>query len=84
MLTEQVKEYCRIDSEENIQPLIDAAKAYLTNAGIPEDENEALYVLAVQMLVAHWYDNRQVVGNEKKLAFGLNGIILQLQNRGSP
>lgn len=77
-LLDSVKLYCRTD--EDVQPLIDAAEGYLTGAGITKSETMPLYILAVEMLVVHWYYNREPVGKADKIAFGLEGIILQLQN----
>jgi hypothetical protein len=35
--------------------------------------------LAQLMLISHWYENREPEGKADKLAYGLSGIILQLQ-----
>jgi uncharacterized phage protein (predicted DNA packaging) len=81
-LLDEVKEYLRIDgTDENveIQGLINAAEAYLTNAGVIKDETNELYKLAVKMLVVNWYENRQPIGKADKLAFGLDSIITQLK-----
>jgi len=79
----EVKQYLRVDDDADdnqIQALIDASSAYLTNAGIsPKKADKPLYRLAQMMLVGHWYDNREPTGNATKLAHGLAGIILQLQ-----
>ncbi len=60
---------------------INAAEVYLTNAGVPINESDPLYVQAVKMLVSCWYDNRTVDTADKNTPqpYGLNGIILQLQ-----
>jgi len=78
-LADDVKTYCRTD--EDVTAFVNAAESYLTNAGITADESNALYGLAVKMLVSHWYDNREPVGNTTKLEYGLAGIISQLQNQ---
>lgn len=81
-MLEEIKEYLRVDGEyqdTEIQDLINAAEAYLTNAGIAVDEMNELYKLAVKMLVSHWYENRQPIGKADKLAFGLESIISQLK-----
>jgi len=67
-------------STEEIQSIIDSAVAYLTNAGVTEDETNPLYILAVKMLTVHWNENREPIGSTSKIAFGLEGIITQLQN----
>ena len=50
----------------------------MLNAGVKNFEND-LYKLAIKMLVLHWYENREVIGEAKKLAFSLDNIITQLQ-----
>lgn len=76
---DDVKSYCRTD--EDITAFVSAAESYLTNAGVSVNESDALYGLAVKMLVSHWYDNREPVGNASKMEYGLAGIIAQLQNQ---
>lgn len=81
-MLDEVKEYLRIDGTDEdteIQGLINAAEAYLTNAGVIKDETKELYKLAVKMLVVNWYENRQPIGKADKLAFGLDSIITQLK-----
>ena len=59
---EEVKTYCRIDGDlENdlLQSLLQAAKDYLTGAGIDEPEDDVpLYGLCVKALVLDYYDRR--------------------------
>lgn len=82
----EVKEYLKIDedNESELKPIIDAAKIYIQNAGvknIPGMETNELYVLAVKLLVGHWYENRESVtigGISKKLEFSLDAILTQL------
>ena len=76
---EDVQNYCAAD--EDLTPYITAAEQYLTNAGIQQDETKALYVLAVEMLVTTWYDNRNTVPSENNIPqpYGLAGIINQLK-----
>lgn len=81
-MLDEVKEYLRVDGTDEdigIQGLINAAEAYLTNAGVIKDETNELYKLAVKMLVVNWYENRQAIGKADKLAFGLDSIISQLK-----
>lgn len=81
-MLDEVKEYLRVDGTDEdpeIQGLINAAEAYLTNAGVIKDETNELYKLAVKMLVVNWYENRQPIGKADKLAFGLDSIITQLK-----
>ena len=79
-LLEEAKSYCRTD--EDLTSLVSAAEVYLTNAGIAANETNALYCLAVKMLVLHWYDNRGAVtvGTiTKTLEYSLQSIISQLK-----
>lgn len=81
-MLEEVKEYLKVDGTDEdteILGLIDAAEAYLTNAGVTKDETNELYKLAVKMLVVNWHENRQPIGKVDKLAFGLDSIITQLK-----
>ena len=80
-MLEEIKNYMRIDDdvEDNlINSLIETANLYMINAGVKNFEND-LYKLAIKMLVLHWYENREVIGEAKKLAFSLDNIITQLQ-----
>ena len=62
----QTKDYLRIDEDlteddELIGSLIEAATDYLEQTtGKTYSDNSQLFVLAVKMLVAHWYENRSV------------------------
>lgn len=62
----QIKDYLRIDEDlteddELIGSLIEAATDYLEQTtGKKYSDNSQLFVLAVKMLVAHWYENRSV------------------------
>lgn len=82
---EELKLFLRIDGEEEdllIEGLQFAAEEYLTNAGIKMDYTKELYKLAIKILISHWYENRHVenVGkNVRKIAFGLDTIIVQLK-----
>lgn len=83
------------EDDEILSLLIDAAKSYLDDAGViekdllPEDADEdekmkieryiAKYELAVMLLVAMNYENRNPGIKIDKLNFGLESIILQLK-----
>ena len=80
-MLEEIKEYMKIDEDYDdflIQTLIISAEKYLYNAGVKETYSNELYCLAIKMLVLHWYDNREIIGEAKKLAFSLDNIITQL------
>lgn len=59
---EEVKTYCRIDGDLEdglLRSLLQAAKDYLTGAGIDEPEDDVpLYGLCVKALVLDYYDRR--------------------------
>lgn len=83
------------EDDEILSLLIDAAKSYLDDAGViekdppPEDADQdektkteryiAKYELAVMLLVAMNYENRNPGIKIDKLNFGLESIILQLK-----
>ena len=80
-MLQEIKDYMKIDEDYDdflIQTLIISAEKYLYNAGVKETYSNELYCLAIKMLVLHWYDNREIIGEAKKLAFSLDNIITQL------
>lgn len=82
---EACKQYMRVDGDDDdalITRLMNAAKAYLRNAGIEEPENEdsSLYTTAVHSLTLHYYDHRDAVGEEQSFPTGLRPIINQLKH----
>ncbi len=97
---EEVKEYARIDIDEDdrlLEALIVSAEEYLKNATgreYPEtDENGnkihyGLEKIYLQLLIAHWYEQRSPVGNGRGayegsvvegFSFTAKAIMLQLQ-----
>lgn len=83
-LLDSVKNYIRVtDSAEDsaVSELILAAQKYLHESGIENDEDNALYVLAVKKLVSFWYYDRSIEGGDNIPAFFIS-IISQLQNVG--
>jgi len=80
-MLEEIKNYMKIDDDVDdslINSLIESANIYMVNAGVKNFEND-LYKLAIKMLVLHWYENREVIGNANKLSFSLDNIITQLK-----
>lgn len=81
-MLEEVKDYLRIDGADEdsfIMSLILAAKQYIKGGtGCTVDETNDLHKLAVNLLVTHWYENREVVGKANALAFSLQSIFLQM------
>ena len=99
---EEVKGYARIDIDEDdqlLETLIASAEEYLRNATgkeYPEkDENGSkinyeLEKIYLQLLVAHWYEQRSPTGNGKgtyaggvveDFSFMAKSIMLQPQNK---
>lgn len=83
MLLNDVKRYLRVDDyteDEVIQGMIDAAKQYIqTGTGVTFDETNARHLLTLKMIVAHWYDNRGLVGNTTELPFTVTAQLLQIE-----
>lgn len=83
MLLKDVKLYLRVDdyTEDGvIQGMIDAAKQYIqTGTGVTFDETNARHLLTLKMIVAHWYDNRGLVGNTTELPFTVTAQLLQIE-----
>ena len=83
MLLNDVKLYLRVDEyteDEVIQGMIDAAKQYIqTGTGVTFDETNARHLLTLKMIVAHWYDNRGLVGNTTELPFTVTAQLLQIE-----
>jgi uncharacterized phage protein (predicted DNA packaging) len=82
---DELKTYLRIDGSEDdsiLAFLMDAAKEYLTNAGVPEPPADApskLYNLAVMLYVALHYENRDPAQKIERFSYALESIILQLK-----
>lgn len=80
-----VRAYGRFEDdepEELVDSLIDAAEAYLDNAGItPAAADASLYKLAVAGIVLHWHDNRCAVDGSAPPDFepGIRKTINQLK-----
>ncbi|MBT2614129.1 MULTISPECIES: head-tail connector protein [unclassified Bacillus (in: firmicutes)] len=78
----EVKEYLRIDGEEDdalIGLLIKAAIEFLENAGVPEQDS-ALYKVAVMLYVTLQYENRDPGQKIEKFNTAFQSIILHLKN----
>lgn len=81
---DKIKNYCRIDSTEDISDLVDASETYIINAIEVKDklvmESNPLFILACEMLISHWHDNKGIIGQQSSIPFGVDCIISQLQN----
>lgn len=84
MELDEIKNYLRIDGEDEDESLLalqKAAEEYLNNAGVTVNYEKELYKIAVKLLLSHWYENRMIY-NEKSvhlLPFSLSTIIIQLK-----
>lgn len=82
---EETKKWLRIDGEDEdgiIQELIRAAEAYLYNAtGKVFKETNYLARLFCMVLVADWYENREMIGSKPsyKARFTVQSMLAQLQ-----
>lgn len=91
---EEVKEYARIDIDEDdalLETMSTAAEEYLKNATgkeYPEtDENGSkinymLEKVYLQLLIAYWYEKRTPAGGVGEVfSFMTKSLMLQLQNK---
>ena len=80
---ETCKRYMRVDGaddDEIITALMEAAVAYLTDAGIDAAHApQSLYDLAVWALTLHYYDHRADVSTDKDFPPALRPVINQLK-----
>lgn len=95
LLTEELKNYLRIDDNENLSLYLQSAILFLANAGVskPTDLYEkkddldirADYRLAACILSTHFYENRIVINPitvkvaQIPIPYGLESMILQLK-----
>ena len=80
-MIQEIKSYMRVDEAHDdvlINSLIKSAEIYLENAGVEVKYEVELYKVAIQMLVLHWYENREIVGKADRLTFALDNILTQL------
>ena len=91
---EEVKEYARIDIDEDdalLETMIAAAEEYLKNATgkeYPETDkngskiNYMLEKVYLQLLIAYWYEKRTPAGGVgEDFSFMTKSLMLQLQNK---
>lgn len=78
---EMIKQYIRIDTEDDdilLEQLKQSAEEYLKNAGVTVGYENPLYCTAINMLVANWYDNRDVISGKDTLSVQFKNIVSQL------
>lgn len=70
-------------TDEDLTLYLEGAKIWLSNAGVPALDGNALYTLAVYMLATHWMDNKGVIaeaGNVEHTPLGVFSIMHQLRS----
>lgn len=70
-------------TDEELTLYLEAAKIWLSNAGVPALTGNALYTLAAYMLATHWLDNKGVIaeaGNIEHTPLGVFSIMHQLRS----
>lgn len=81
-LLKEVKSYLRAEDEidEEIIPLINAAKRIMRNAGIKEDEDNPEYIMALKLITSQYYEKRLPSGSNQNKSFvlSLNSLLIQL------
>lgn len=81
-LLKEVREYLRATEEDNqeIQSLINAAKAILTKSGAKEDIENPQYVLCIKLITSQFYEKRMPASSNvnKSFVLSLNSLITQL------
>lgn len=79
---DDAKAFLRVDGTDDdglIQSLIDASAAYIENAAGAVDTASPVYDLAQKLLIVHWYENREPIGQANVLVYSLESMILQLR-----
>lgn len=78
---QHVKDYLRVDYDEDdhlITGFIAGAKEYLRGAGVTDQQNNELYNIVILMLVALFYENREVTDKDIKIPTVIQNFIVQL------
>lgn len=81
----EIKAFLRVDGTDEdalIATLQLAAEVYITNTGVTKDYANALYELAVKLLIIHWFDNRAIETtgpNFRKVSFSLECMISSIK-----
>lgn len=83
MTLDEIKVFLRIDDDienELLNGLMLAAEEYLKGAGIEKDYTKEIYKLTVKMLVANWYENRNMTDKKlEEIPYGIKSLIIQQQ-----
>lgn len=81
-ILERVKQYGKLeysDEDELIIGLINAAIDTLEATGVSRESESELYILAVERLALHYYENREEVGGGQPIPMGMNWMITHLR-----
>ena len=80
---QEAKDFCRIDNDDEdalIKTLINTADSYIAEAcGENYNKDSEKAKLCQAMLVNHWYENRDILGNKKALRYSVESLMLQLR-----
>lgn len=84
MTLDEIKLFLRINDNdienELLNGLMLAAEEYLKGAGIEKDYTKEIYKLTVKMLVANWYENRNMTDKKlQEIPYGIKSLIIQQQ-----
>lgn len=86
MTLEQVKDYLRVDGDDDdniIQVMMEAAKEYIVSAVGEYDEEDKTAEILFCAIVQNLYDNRELMQSDiqqrKRIEYTFGSIILQLQ-----
>ena len=78
----KMKQYGKLeysDEDDLIISLLNAAMDTLEGAGVSRESDSDLYILAVERLALHYYENREEVGGGQPMPFGLNWMVEHLR-----
>lgn len=82
MKLEDIKLYMRVDTDADdalITGLIAAAQQYLhETTGLVYDDTNNLHQLVCKLLIAHWYEHREIVGDEKEIPYTATRLLTHL------
>lgn len=78
-----VKSFGKIEydgDDENVGRCLDSAIEFLKASGVPQQDNNKLYDMAVLRMALHFYENREELSNFRQIPLGINTMIEQLRN----
>ena len=82
MKIEDIKLYMRVDTDADdalITGLIAAAQQYLhETTGLVYDDNNNIHQLVCKLLVAHWYEHREIVGDDKEVPYTATRLLTHI------